>query len=319
MNVGVIGLGKMGLLHASILGFFPEVHLSIVCEGNGKIVRFAKNMFRETKFVDSVDKLTGLKLEAVYITTPIPSHFPIAQFIYENKITANLFIEKTLAETYDEAVELNRLAEGSNGINMVGYMNRFAVTFKKSKELLEQGVIGQAVSFEAYALSSDFVSVKKGTLPRGGVLKDLGSHIIDLALWYFQDMQIKSVEVNTINDTRFKVNRSDGLQSVFDISWCRKEYRNPEMSLTIKGSKGIIIVNNSSVKLHKSNEKPIVWYRQDLNDNVPFLLGAPEYYREDEHFIKSIVTNTHAEPNFATAARVDRLISEVIQRTRANE
>ena len=319
LNVGVIGLGKMGLLHASILSFLPDVHLSVICEGNAKIVRFAKKMFNGTQFVDSIDKLADLKLDAIYITTPIPSHFSIAEFIYAKQITANLFIEKTLALNYDDAINLSHLAESSNGVNMVGYMNRFAVTFLKSKELLEQEIIGHIVSFEAHSLSSDFASVKKGTSPRGGVLRDLGSHVLDSALWYFHDLQIKSVKENTVDNAYFKVTAADELEGIFDISWCRKEYRTPEMRLTIKGTKGIIVVDNSSVRLQKSNEKPEVWFRQDLSDNVPFLLGSPEYFREDDHFIKSILENRPAQSTFNTAAKVDQLINEVAQRTHHHE
>ena len=318
LKIGVVGLGRMGLLHASILSFLPEVHISVICDGNGKVVRFAEKMFKGTQFVDNVNKLVDVKLDAVYITTPIPSHFPIAQFIYSNGIANNLFIEKTLATTYDEASSLSRLAQSSHGINMVGYMNRFAVTFQKGKELLEQGVIGQPISFEAHAISSDFVSVKKGTSPKGGALRDLGSHVLDIALWYFQNMQIDSVKENTRDTTYFKVKGFNNLEGVFDISWCRKGYRNPEMRLTIKGSEGIITVDNSSVKLQISNENPRVWYRQELKDNVAFLLGAPEYFREDEYFIRSILADHSVEPSFSTASKVDQLIDEVTHRTQQN-
>lgn len=156
----------MGLLHASILSFLPEVDLSLVCEGNGKVVRFAEKMFKGIRFVDNINKLADIKLDAVYITTPIPSHFYITQFIYSHGIAKNIFIEKTLASNYHEALNLSYLAQSSGGINMVGYMNRFAVTFQKGKELFGQGAIGQPISFEAHALSSDFISIKEGTSPR---------------------------------------------------------------------------------------------------------------------------------------------------------
>ena len=52
-------------------------------------------------------------------------------------------------------------------------------------------------------------------------------------------------------------------------------------------------------------------HRQDLNDNVPFLLAASEYYREDEHFINSIIGNSKANPDFSEAAKVDYLIEEI--------
>ena len=71
INVGVIGLGKMGLLHASILNFLPDVKLAALCEKSGVIRRFLKKVFKDVKVVDDVEKLSGLGLDAVYVTTPI--------------------------------------------------------------------------------------------------------------------------------------------------------------------------------------------------------------------------------------------------------
>jgi hypothetical protein len=39
-----------------------------------------------------------------------------------------------------------------------------------------------------------------------------------------------------------------------------------------------------------------------LDDSVGFFLGDPEYYREDEAFVKSIVCDIKAEPSFKTAS-----------------
>jgi len=129
---------------------------------------------------DDVEEFAGLGLDAVYITTPIPSHFSIAKIVCSKGIAHNLFVEKTLAAKYDDAKKMCALAKGSGGVNMVGYMKRFAVTFNKAKKLLDEGVLGDLVSFDAYAYSSDFVDVEEGSVSasRGGVLGDLGSHLL---------------------------------------------------------------------------------------------------------------------------------------------
>ena len=72
-----------------------------------------------------------------------------------------------------------------------------------------------------------------------------------------------------------------------------------------------MMVDDSELNLALNNAEPIRWYRQDLNDNVFFLLGEPEYFRETEYFIKSIVNNENPEPNFQTAMKVDSLLEEV--------
>ena len=70
-------------------------------------------------------------------------------------------------------------------------------------------------------------------------------------------------------------------------------------------------VNDSNVIVESSGKKPLILYRPALNDNVPFLLGDPEYYREDDHFITSILNGDKAEPSFRTASKVDYIIDKV--------
>jgi hypothetical protein len=90
-----------------------------------------------------------------------------------------------------------------------------------------------------------------------------------------------------------------------------ENYRLPEFGLLIKGSKGIMRVNEDKLELKLDNGKSSMWYRHDLNDNVDFLLGAPEYFREDKCFVKSVLEGCNAEPSFYTASKVDYIIDQV--------
>jgi predicted dehydrogenase len=320
LKVAVVGLGKMGLLHAGILNTLDGVKLAAVCDKSGLIRRFFKKLIGEVQVVDDLEKLSDSDLDVVYVTTPIPSHFHITEAIYSSRIAGNVFVEKTLASSYDEAKDICRLAQDSGGVNMVGYMKRFAVTFKKAKELLDQGALGDVTSFDAYGYSSDFLDVERssGTSgSRGGVLADLGSHVIDLALWFFGDLEVDSVKSEQSksaclkDSVYFTVRDSKDVKGNFDISWCKEGYRLPESGLLVMGSKGTMKVDDDKVELKPADDKPSRWYRHDLNDSVGFLLGAPEYFREDECFIKSVSTGKMAEPSFSTASRVDWIIGQV--------
>lgn len=310
----------MGLLHSCILNVLPNVRLVALCDKSIIIRKISKRIFSGVQLIDNLQNLVGLDLDAVFITTPIPSHFLIAKSIYLNGIARNIFVEKTLAYNYNEAKEQQFLAQDFGGVNMVGYMKRFAVTFKKANELLSQGTLGRVASFDAYAYSSDFSEVKKDQKisgSRGGVLRDLGSHTVDLALWFFGDMQVDSAKIESISgmgsedSAQFRVEKSDGLEGRFNVSWCRKEYRMPEFGLVVRGTKGTMMVNDDEVKLDLDNGESHHWYRQDLSDNVNFLLGAPEYFREDEYFVKSVLNGSDAEPNFQTASKVDYILDQV--------
>jgi len=327
LKVAVVGLGKMGLLHASILNVLPNVQLTALCDKSGMMRKFLKKVFRGVLLVDDVEKLCDLDLDAVYVTTPIPSHFPVARTLYLEKVARNLFVEKTLASSYDEAKELCELARRFGGVNMVGYLRRFAVTFGKAKDLLVQGAVGELVSFKAYAYSSDFYGVNessRASASRGGVLRDLGCHTVDLAMWFFGDFEVDSAKLVSPSDSQsedsacFSVRKSDGLRGEFDISWCMRNYRMPEVGLSISGSKGIIEVNDDKVELRLNGESS-VWFRHDLCDSVVFWLGGPEYFREDDYFVKSVMENRVAEPDFFAGSKVDQVIDQVQCEVSVNE
>ena len=317
----MIGLGKMGLLHTSILNLLPNVQLTALCDKSGLILKLSKKLFnKEIHVVKDIEKLSGLDLDVAYVTTPISSHSFLVKNLYLQEIARNLFVEKTLASSYDEAKELCDLAKKIGGVNMVGYMKRFGVTFNKAKDLLTRESLGDVISFKAHAYSSDFWSSKqksKVASSRGGALRDLGSHAVELALWFFGDLHVDSAMLQSSTESasetsvNFKVKKSNGLTGEFDVSRCMKNYRLPEVGLQIEGSKGVLNVNDDKLDMELNNGESFVWYRHDLNDNVGFMLGAPEYFRENQYFINSVLEGRDAEPSFFTASKVDYLIDQV--------
>jgi len=318
LNVAIVGLGKMGMLHASILNVLPGVDVVAVCDKSWLMRKLAKNTLNVSLVTDKLDDLDDLNLDALFITTPIPSHYNIIKKAYTDNIVSNIFVEKTLASNYSQSKELCDLSQTTQGIAMVGYMKRFSVTFNKAKTLLSNKVLGDLISFDAYAYSSDFADMKDTTnsIARGGVIEDLGSHTVDMALWFFGDLTIRSAKTLSItpdstDSASFELDGMAGLRGNCSVSWIKEGYRMPEFGFTITGRKGILIVDDNELTLQLTDDQSLHLYRQDLNDNVPFLLGDPEYYREDDHFIKSIINKECPRSNFQTAMKVDQLLDDV--------
>ena len=315
LNIGVIGMGKMGLLHASILNTIPGVRVSAFFDKSRILKWFMRKALNDVIITNRFEKFATQKYDAVYVTTPIRTHFPVIKELLSSGITKNIFVEKTLAANYDQALSLCENARVIGGVNMVGYMSRFAPTFQRAREFLHDEMIGKPIAFKAYAYASDFADSKSKPLSgKGGATRDLGAHVIDLSLWFFGDLDILRGGASYIDEncSSFRVHSSNGLTGEFDISWSKQNYRLPEYGLSITGSKGTLEVNQDIIRL-EDVENNITWHRQDLDDNVPFLLGATEYYRENEHFIKAVRGNFRAEPDFVAASRVDHLIERVEQ------
>jgi predicted dehydrogenase len=319
LRVGVVGLGKMGLVHTGILSVLPNVEVGGLCDKSDLIRRFFKKVLKHVPIVDDVEKLSSLGLDAVYVTTPIPYHYSVTRTVYQKKIAKNVFVEKTLAANHKEAEVLCDLARTSGGANMVGYLRRFYVTFLKAKSLLDEGKIGDISSFKAYAFSSDFVDAEvenQESSDRGGVLADLGSYAMDLASWFFGDMSVKSARAesamqNNAEVLRLELYQNQGITGTCDVSWRMKDYRMPEVGFTAEGSEGTVTVNDDWVELRLKGGTSSRQYRQDLNDNVPFWLGLPEYYRENKYFVSSSLDGCASEPCFESASKIDKMIEDV--------
>ena len=320
LRVAVVGFGKMGMVHAGILNVLPDIELVAVCERSGLVRRFLRKALRSVAVVEDVAELSGFNLDAVYVTTPIAAHFPIVRSLYEAGVARNIFVEKTLASNFAEAEQLCSMAEKYGGATMVGYLRRFCVTFMKAKALLNEGVLGSVSSFKAYAFSSDFFGVDAGAkvkVPSVGVVRELGCHALDLALWLFGSLRVKEANVavslkGSIADrAHFVVESGEGVSGEFDVSWCQEGYRLPEVGFSVVGSKGCLSVNDDEVALALKSGERRCWFRHDLNDAVGFWLGIPEYYRENAHFVQSLIHGKNPEHSFKTAAEVDRLIDEV--------
>ncbi len=320
LKIAIVGMGKMGLLHASLVNSIPGASLVAIYDKSALMKRFLGKAIDNVLITDKYEQFASYQYDAVYVTTPIPSHYSVVENLYKTGITKNIFVEKTLTSTYEHSKHLCQLAKENNGTNMVGYMCRFAPTYQKAQTLLQQNEVGEITAFKAYAYASDFAKSGGNALPiKGGATRDLGAHIIDLSLWLFGDLELTSVEndgdfKNGIdNGSCFKVKNRQEVEGDFDISWAKEGYRLPEFGLIITGSKGVVSVNSDRVKIENNYGECKELHRQDLNDNVPFLLAASEYYREDEYFIRSIIEGGKAELDFAEAAKVDYLIEQVEQ------
>ena len=79
LRVAVVGLGKMGLLHASLLNTLPDTQIVALCDKSTLMNIVFKKVFskKDIAVVNDLEKLSGMDLDAVYVTTPISSHYPI--------------------------------------------------------------------------------------------------------------------------------------------------------------------------------------------------------------------------------------------------
>lgn len=312
----------MGVLHAAILKSLPETNITAVYETNRFLVSACKAFLPKTITVyrDLRTMFAKESPEAAFVTSPIHTHVEMLLKLLNLSPRLNLFVEKPLARTYDEASQATSTVEKMNCVNMVGFQKRFSPIFRKAKSIIETGQLGDLLFFKAHAFSSDVLRegrtwrFQKG---KGGELLDLGPHILDLLSWYFGDL-IPEAAVKTrfysreVDDyVHTLISARSGLKGYVDVSWSIRNYRLPEISIDIHGRDGRLTVTDDSLSVQRTEGKRQTWYRQSFAAPIPFLLADPEFTIEDQAFVSSVRSGTSTEPDFLAAAKVNAIIDSI--------
>jgi scyllo-inositol 2-dehydrogenase (NADP+) len=180
IGVGLIGYGMAAtVFHQPLI---ESVGLKIV--GALRRTQVASATF---PFVSTLDELLKLPVELAVITTPNHTHFELAKACLEAGL--HVVIDKPMTVTSAEARTLIALAKERNLLLTVFHNRRYDGDFLTIQKLLQEGTLGRLVSFES---SFDrFRPELKANAWReqlqlgGGILYDLGPHLIDQALVLF--------------------------------------------------------------------------------------------------------------------------------------
>ena len=132
-KIGVVGAGHLGKHHIKHLSNHKGVDFVGVFDTNEDSLKSICDEF-SVKPLQSLEELISL-CEAVNIVTPTNTHFDIARkFLNQKK---DVFIEKPLTNTVEEALSLINLAKTNECIVQVGHIERFNPTINKLKELVD--------------------------------------------------------------------------------------------------------------------------------------------------------------------------------------
>jgi len=330
MRLGVIGLGKMGLLHAGIVNSLSDGSLVSVCERDLFLSKAAKTILpRQVEVYRDAEKMVSAEdLDAVFVTTPTDTHVSVVQSLLEAKPNLNVFVEKPLAISWPEAKVVSEAMGRSKGVNMVGFQKRFSPVFRKAMEIAKEA-LGEQIFFRAYCLSSDVLREgsawrsKKGS---GGVLLDSAPHLLDILIWFFGEptsvlavkKQLYSREVEDY--VHAVLSFESGVLGHMDACWSVSNYRLPEFLLEIHGKKGMLTVTDDFAKFSPGKEIGAsaggqVYHRQSFQTSLPFLLTDPEYTLEDVAFLDAVRNRTTPVTNFKEAAKVNALIDRILDST----
>jgi scyllo-inositol 2-dehydrogenase (NADP+) len=309
INVGIIGIGRMGITHFSIINSHPDVNIVAVVDTSKIILQLIEKYLYGVKTYTDYEKLfISEKLDAIVVCTPPSLHYPIVKIAGEKQI--HVFSEKPFTTQKELGADLSDLFERNDLVNQVGYVNRFNDVFVKTKELYEKGLIGKAITFKSEMYSRTITKTEDGNTWRdskeggGGAVFEVASHAIDLVNYLLgkpdkitgsslTKIYSKNVE-DAVNATFLYKN---GMSGTLCVNWSDESYRKPTNKIEILGSKGKIQADQHSIKIFLKETNPAFDFRQgwntlyitDVFKSVDFYVRGNEFTRQLYHFVTCIL------------------------------
>jgi predicted dehydrogenase len=329
---GIIGLGRMGLTHYSILNCHPALKLVSICDSSSLIL---KNMEKYTDlaiFENYEEMYNNMQLDFIIIATPTSLHAGAVKSAIRNNI--HIFVEKPFTLNVNEGSEIVDMLNGKRLVNQVGYVNRFNEIFSKVKNHLQDGLIGDIVSFkmEIYGptvLKDSKTSWRSKKAEGGGCLHDFASHGIDLINYLIgppnrvsgsvlQSIHSANVEDAAYSTFLYKNNYTGNLI----VNWSDPSFRKPSYRIYILGRYGKIIADLHGYKIYfkdtpQSSEYGKGWntrYITDLKAPVRFYVRGNEFTKQLDYFIDCILNNSPRNIcSFKEGLITDEIIESIIR------
>ena len=158
---------------------------AVMSRDKAKASSYAQRHNIKKWYTDAMDVIDDPNVDAIYIATPPSSHATYA--VMAMKAGKPVYIEKPMAQSYDECMRINRVSRETGVPCFVAYYRRYLPYFLKVKELIPQ--IGKLINVQIrFAQPPKELDYNSTNLPwrvipdisGGGYFYDLAPHQIDM-------------------------------------------------------------------------------------------------------------------------------------------
>ncbi|MER6330692.1 Gfo/Idh/MocA family oxidoreductase [Streptomyces sp. NPDC001034] len=231
LRVGLIGYGLAGsVFHAPLIAATEGLALDTVVTSNPERQRQARDDFPDVTLARTAEELLARagELDLVVLASPNRTHVPLATAALEAGLP--VVVDKPVAGTAAEARALAALAEERGLLLSVFQNRRWDNDFLTLRALLKDGALGDVRRFESrferwrpkpkggWRESGDPAEI-------GGLLYDLGSHVVDQALVLFgpaatvyAETDVRRPGAETDDDTFIALTHTSGVRSHLHVS-----------------------------------------------------------------------------------------------------
>jgi predicted dehydrogenase len=356
LGIGLVGSGFMGRSHAFAFASAAQVFdlplrpaLAVLADRDETL---AAEAARRLGFALGVGDWWAViddpSVDVVAITAPNSFHKPIA--LAALAAGKAVYCEKPLAPTLADARAMADAADASGKITLVGFQYLKNPMLRLAREIAQSGEIGEIVAFrgihaEDYMMDPDAPFSFRNEREGGGVLMDLGSHIVSLARHLVGGIEEVSAVSVTVHKSRpggerrrrpveaddhahFIARFANGALGSFTASWVTPG-RKMQLDFELVGTRGSLIFTQerfNELQLYAAGGKPgRDGFRTILAgpDTPPYgsFCPAPGHQIgfndlktiEVAHLVAAIAGKEKASPDFREAYEVQRVIIAAIR------
>lgn len=247
---GVAGCGNF--LENTFLPAFQNLkrsRLVSVYSSNINRAELIKNKFNANSSFSNYSDFLKSDIDAIYISSKNSDHY--WQVIEAAKAGKHILCEKPLAITAKEAEKMVDICRKNNVKLTVNYVLRHHPIIKKTKELIDNNLLGKLISISAnfnidFKPNDNFRFIRSES--GGGALRDLGTHMIDILRYLGGEIStIKGILDNVIYSGEVEdfasaiVRFENGGYGNFNVSY---NVNNPHNRIEILGYNGTITIEN---------------------------------------------------------------------------
>ena len=312
LNVGLVGLGRLGRVYARDLATrIAETRLAAIADVDADAVaQVADELDVARTYRTPQDLVADPGVDAVVVVSPTHTHRDVVvAALAHGKPT---FCEKPLALTLAECRDMASAVERGAAFFQMGFMRRFDPGYASAKQQVDAGRIGRAVVFKStsrdpYRPSLEYANPASS----GGILVDMGIHDFDLARWFMGEVATVSAiggtlaypELATVGDLDNAIATMvfrDGRIGVIDLT--RNGFYGYDISTELLGTEG-------TIRIGYLRETPILMMTKNsvAHDTVPYFMERFEraYTLQLQNFAQNVLNGR--EPPVTVADGVEAL------------
>jgi len=240
LRAGVVGLGMMGRNHLRVWEGIGGVEVVAVADPDAGALAHGTAGREVRGYEDAGRMFAEEQLDLVSVVAPTSLHLPVT--VAALRAGANVLVEKPIASTREEAVEMIATAEAAGRMLTVGHIERFNPAIRELRRRLAEGELGRIFQINATRLGPFPARIRDV-----GVVVDLAPHDLDVMRYLIGSEPVRLYgeterRIHTEHEDLFNgiMKFANGVIGVLDINWLTPTKKR---TLTVTGERGMYVVD----------------------------------------------------------------------------